>query len=129
MNTQVKKNNRQKAIFGIDDAIVGAIIGGLIAAGGSLGASAIKANADKKLAEQQRRRELQASNAENAAMAQTNETQALNYDQNNELETMKTSKLSTVDAQQSNFRCGGKRRMKRNGGNVTSDLSKLGLYI
>jgi len=42
---------------------------------------------------------------------------------------MKTNSLKTIDSQTTDFRCGGKRRMKRNGGNVTSNLSKLSLYI
>ena len=125
MKQRVKGNNRKKAIFGIDDAI----IGGIIAAIGAIASGTIGAVSASNRQKEQNRLSLLAANNENAATAQTNEQQALNYDQNNELETMKTSKLSTIDSQSGGFKCGGKRRMKRAGGNVTSDISKLGLYI
>lgn len=125
MKQRVKRNNRRKAIFGIDDAI----IGGIIAAIGAIASGTIGAVSASNRQKEQNRLSLLAANNENAATAQANEQQALNYDQNNELETMKTSKLSTIDSQPGGLKCGGKRRMKRAGGNVTSNISKLGLYI
>lgn len=125
MKQRVKRNNRKKAIFGIDDLI----LGGIIAAVGAVASAGISSASAAHRQREQNRLALLNSNNENAAIAQTNEQQAINYDQNNELETMKTSKLSTIDSQSGGFKCGGKRRMKRAGGNVTSNISKLGLYI
>ncbi len=125
MKQRVKRNNRKKAIFGIDDAI----IGGIIAAVGAIAGGTIGAVSASNRQKEANRLALLTSNNENAATAQTNEQQALNYDQTNEIETMKTNSLKTINSQTTDFKCGGKRRMKRAGGNVTSNINKLGLYI
>lgn len=133
MKQRVKQSNeRKKALFGIDDMLLIGI-GSLLAAGIGAGASIHNANQQAKLTkelnEKQQRQATLAQNQENAINAQLNQQQALNYDKNNEIETMKTSSLKTLDAQQSQFRCGGKRRMKKTGGTVTTNLNKLNRYI
>ena len=121
MKQRVKRNNRKKADFGAS-----AIIGSVIAALASVAGAGINAANNKRIAEENQRQQLMGQNAENAIMAQTNQQQALNYDKNNEIATMKTGALNTIN---SNFKCGGKRRMKKSGGCITSSISKLGLYI
>lgn len=126
MKKRIKKNNRTKALAGIDDAAIIGLIGSLIAAGGTIAGSAINAENQKQIEEAKRKAQLFANNESNAQSALANQTEALNYNQNEEILTSKTGSLSTLN---SNFCFGGKRRMKRAGGTVTSDINKFGLYI
>lgn len=131
MKQRVKKqNNRTKAVFGVDDALmIAGIVASLASAGVGVGTSIADAKRQRELADKQQRQATLAQNQENAMNAQINQQQALNYDVNNEIETLKTSSLKTLDNQESQFRCGGKKRMKKAGGTVTSNYNKLGLYI
>lgn len=134
MKQRVKQTNeRKKALFGIDDMLLIGI-GSLLAAGIGAGTSIHNANKQAKLTkelnEQQQKANTIAQNQENAMNAQLNQQQAINYNKNNEIETLKTNTLKTIDQQESQFKCGGKKRIKRNaGGNVTTDINKLNLYI
>lgn len=122
MKKVVKRNKRNKAILGL--LLPGLIMGALSAAG-----SAIQANQIKKQAEANRRQQQLMANQENAITAQINEQQAINYDKNNELETLKTNGLNTITSEQSQFRCGGKRRMKKAGGCIIDNIRGISRYI
>jgi len=130
MKQRIKRNSRKKALFGIDDAIIWPIIGSIaasaIGAGASIGGAAMNAETQKRIAEQQQRKQILANNELNAQTALANQTEALNYNQNNEIETAKTDYLSTINSQ---FRCGGKRRMKKTGGSISANVKGLGRYI
>lgn len=129
MKQRVKQSNeRKKALFGIDDMLLIGI-GSLLAAGIGAGASIHNANQQAKLTkelnEKQQRQATLAQNQENAINAQLNQQQALNYDKNNEIETMKTSSLKTLDAQQSQFKDGGEtRKLRRKYKNYTDPYAK-----
>ncbi len=122
MKKRIKRNNRTKADAG---AILG-LIGSLIAAGSTIAGTAINAENQRQIEEAKRKAQIFANNESNAQSALANQAEALNYNQNEEILTSKTGSLSTLNNQ---FRCGGVRRMKKSGGNVTSNISKLGLYI
>lgn len=129
MKRRIKQNNeRKKALFGIDDVLLIGI-GSLLAAGIGAGASIHNANQQAKLTkelnEKQQRQATLAQNQENAINAQLNQQQALNYDKNNEIETIKTSSLKTLDSQQSQFRNGGtKHILRRKYKNYTDPYAK-----
>lgn len=130
MKQKIKKSNKRcKALFGIDDAIVAAIIGGTLTAAGAIGSSIINAKNQKQLAAEQERKQLRMQNEANAIQAAANQTQALNYYNQQELESLKTGYINSLNSQSSQFKCGGKKRMKKNGGTVTSNLNKLNIYI
>lgn len=124
MKQRIKKeNNRRKADFGLT-----AIIASLIAAAGSAASSAISAETQRQLAAEQERKQLRAQNEANALQAAANQSQALNYNNQQELEGLKTGYINSLNSQSSQFKCGGKKRMKK-GGNVTSDLNYITKYI
>lgn len=126
MKKRVKKNNRTKAFAGTTAALIAGIVSSIIGAGASIGGAAINAENQKRIAEQQQRKQTLANNELNAQTASANQTEALNYNQNEEILTAKTSNLSTANSQ---FRCGGKRRMKKAGGNISANVKGLGRYI
>lgn len=129
MKQRIKKqNNRQQGLLGTA-ILIGSLLSAAIGAGTQIWAANKQAKTLREENEKQQRQATLSQNQENAINAQLNQQQALNYDKNNEIETMKTSSLKTLDSQQSQFKCGGKRRMKRNGGTVTTNLNKLNLYI
>lgn len=119
MKKRIKRNNRTKAISG---ALIGSIVSALATIGGTI----INSENQRQIEEAKRRAQIFANNESNAQSALANQTEALNYNQNNDIITAKTGSLSTLN---SNFCFGGKRRMKRAGGNVTSDINKFKLYI
>lgn len=121
MKKRIKKNKRTKADFGL-----GALIAGLIGAAGAIGGSAISASNQKAIADANRQKATFAGNADNSAIFNTNLGQAMNYNQNEEIGTLKTNNLSTIN---SGFCFGGKRRMKRCGGTISANVKGLGRYI
>lgn len=126
MKKVIKHNKRNKAFFGL---LLPGLIMGALSAAGSVAGSAIQANRLKKQAEANRRQQQLMANQENAMTAQINEQQAINYDKNNELETLKTNDLNTITSEQSQFRCGGKRRMKKVGGCIVDSIRGISRYI
>lgn len=122
MKKRIKRNNRTKAISG---AIL-SLIGTALSAAANIGINAYNAENQRQIEEAKRRAQTLANNETNAQAALANQTEALNYNQNEDILTSKTGSLSTLN---SNFCFGGKRRMKRAGGNITSNINKLGLYI
>lgn len=132
MKQRIKKDNRPKALFGALATIGGALIGAatnIITA--KKQAKLQEEQMQKEYEEQQRqqRQNILSQNLQNAINAQTNQQQALNYGIDDSIENSKLNTIKTLDVQQSQFRCGGKKRMKRNGGTVTTNLNKLNLYI
>lgn len=128
MKLRIKKeNNRKAALFGIDDAVLGLIAAG-IGAAGAIGGAAINASEQKRLAAEQERKQLRAQNEANALQAAANQSQALNYNNQQELEGLKTGYINSLNSQSSQFKCGGKKRMKK-GGNITSNLNYITKYI
>lgn len=128
MKQRIKKeNSRRKCLFGIDDALLGLIAAGISTAG-ALGGAAINASTQRRLAEEQERKQLRAQNEANALQTAANQSQALNYDNQQELEGLKTGYINSLSNQSSQFKCGGKKRMKK-GGNVTSNLNYITKYI
>lgn len=121
-----KENKRQKAELGLTAA---SIIAGIISAAAGIGGAAINSSTQKKLAEEQNKKRLLAENEANAMQLAANQTQAMNYDQNNEIETLKTGRLNTLNSETSQFKCGGRKRMKKLGGTVTSYLNNINKYI
>ena len=126
MKQRVKKNNRNKAIAGTTALLIGSIVSALASAGASIGSAAINAKNQRELAEQEERKQTLANNELNAQSAMANQAEALNYNQNEEILTAKTGSLSTINNQ---FRCGGKRRMKKAGGTISANIKGLGRYI
>ena len=122
---KVVKNNRNRALGGAVLALIGAGISAL----GGIGGAAINAANQRKIAKANQKAALLSNNLENAATAQLNEQQNLNYDVNNELETLKTGNLNTIDSLNTQFKCGGKKRMKRCGGTVVTKLNDKFRYI
>lgn len=125
MKKRIKKNKRTKALFGIDDAALGIILAGISAAG-AIGGSAISASNQRAIADANERRATFAGNADNYGIFSSNLGQAANYNQNEEIGTLKTNNLSTIN---SNFKCGGKRRMKKAGGTISANVKGLDRYI
>lgn len=121
-----KENKRQKAELGLAAA---SIIAGIISAAAGIGSAAINSSTQKKLAEEQNKKRLLAENEANAMQLAANQTQAMNYDQNNEIETLKTGRLNTLNSETSQFKCGGRKRMKKGGNTVTSYLNNINKYI
>ena len=118
---KVKRNKRNKSFLGTA-ILASAGIGALT----NLITSGISAyNQRKQFEESNRQAELQ-NKLNNAFSAQQSRTSAMNSNIADENEFNKTGVISTLN---SAMKCGGKRRMKRNGGNVTADISKFGLYI
>lgn len=120
MKQRIKRNNRRKAVFGIDDAIMIGI--------GLLGAGLTVANAENQntIADKQQRQRFLANNEINAQTFLGNQGESANYYKNNDIETARTSYLSTINNQ---FCCGGKRRMKKDGGTISANIKGFGRYI
>ena len=121
---KVVKNNRDKSLFGTL-----ALIAAGISALGGIGGAAINAVNQRKIAKANQKAALLSSNLENAAAAQLNEQQNLNYDANSELETLKTGNINTIDSLNTQFKCGGRKRMKRGGGTAVTKLNDKFRYI
>ena len=118
---KVKRNKRNKSFLGTA-ILASAGIGALT----NLITSGISAyNQRKQFEESNRQAELQ-NKLNNAFSAQQSRTSAMNSNIADENEFNKTGVISTLN---SSMKCGGKRRMKKNGGNVIADISKFGLYI
>ena len=100
MKQRIKKeNNRKKADFGLTAA--------LITLAGSLASAGINSYTQNEIAKKQRRQQLLADNQANALQAAANQSQALNYEQQNELETLKTGNINSLNSQSSQFEYGG----------------------
>lgn len=120
MKKQIKKSNRHKAIAG---AIVGAAgIGALT----NIFTSLIGANRKEELSRAQEAKENIANNANLESDARINFGQAANNRELDELALERTNNISTINNQ---FCFGGKRRMKRCGGNISANVKGLGRYI
>lgn len=115
-------NRRKKADFGAS-----AIIGAIISAVASLASAGIGASVNRKNQKETERNQTLAQNEANRAEFLNNQQQVLINDKNNEIETLKTNILPTLNEQTSQFKFGGRRFCKR-GGKV-SDLSYLKKYI
>jgi hypothetical protein len=129
MKQRVKhnRNNRQKGELGLAAA---AIIASIIGAVTGVGTAVYNNEEQKKRLAEQNRKQTIANNEANAQEFAANQSEAMNYNQNEEIATARTGTLSTLNGEQSNFKCGGKKRIRKvAGGNVTSNISKLGLYI
>lgn len=124
MKKRIKRNNRRKAVFGIDDAIMLGI--GLLGAATTIGTTAYTAENQKAIANANKQKATLAGNADNYGIFSSNLGQAANYSQNEEIGTLKTNNLSTIN---SNFKCGGKRRMKKAGGTISANVKGLDRYI
>lgn len=116
------KNNRKKGLAGTTAILISAGLSALT----NLITSGISAANQRRIAEENNRNQTLAANFQNSITAQTNEQQALNYNRDNELETIKTGTLNTIN---SNFKCGGKRRMKKAGGTISANVKGLSRYI
>ena len=125
MKQRIKRNNRKKADFGAS-TLIASIIGSILSAGATIGSAAMNAKTQKEIADRQQRQATLADNEFNAQMAMANQSEALNYNQNEEILTAKTGSLSTLNNQ---FCFGGKRRMKRAGGTVSANVKGLCRYI
>lgn len=119
-------NNREKGLLG---TLIAAGIGALA----SIGTSIYNNKQQQKRIEEQNAREdrnqLLATNQANALQAAANQGQIANYEQQNEIEALKTGTINSLSSQSSQFKCGGKKRMKKAGGTITTDLNKIKLYI
>ena len=115
-----KVNKRKKASFGIAEgiALASALIGAATGIGGAIN------NYNTRVKNQ--KNATLAGNFDNSSAFIENERQGMNYEQNNEIPLNKTNYVPTLT---SAMKCGGKKRMKRAGGTVVSDLHKIGLYI
>lgn len=121
MKQRIKKENkRKKALFGIDDLIIAGI--GLAS---TIGGAAFNASQQRKAAKEQRRLQTLMGNVDNAFQATVNEDQAYNNTQQNNLEAAKTNVIPTIN----NFKCGGRKRMKRGGSTVVGSIVKNNKYI
>ena len=122
MKQRIKQaNKRKKALFGIDDALIMAGIG----LASSIGGAAFNASQQRKAAKEQRHLQTLMGNVDNAFQATANEDQAYNATQQNNLETAKTNVIPTIN----NFKCGGRKRMKRGGSTVVGSIVKNNKYI
>ena len=117
---KVKRNKRNKALVGAILASAG--IGALT----NLITSGISAYNQRKQFEENNRQALLQDKLNNAFRAQQSRTSAMNSNIAEENEYNKTGSISTLN---SAMKCGGKKRMKRAGGTIISDLHKLSLYI
>lgn len=118
MNKRVKRSNcRQRGFLGLVTAL-GSLIG---AAAGVYGAS----NA-AKAAKRAQKDQTFASNLDRLASEQQNDMNLINDSQTSAYNDDKTKEINTIDT---NYRCGGKKRVKRCGGTVTSNIKKLSKYI
>lgn len=110
------KNKRKKAW-------VGAAIG----AAASLIGAGINAYQNYRNSQDALRAQTLANNENNAQAFIANQMQNMNYNRNEELATNKTGVLSTLN---SNFKCGGRKRMRKvSGGTIISNIEKLNKYI
>ena len=113
-------NKRKKALGG-------AVIAGIISAIASLASAGIGAGVSRRNQKEEERNQMLAQNEANHAEFLNNQQQVLVNDKNNEIETLKTNMLPTLNEQTSQFKFGGRRVCKR-GGKI-SDLSYLKKYI
>lgn len=117
---KVKRNKRNKALVGaiLASAGIGALTNLIISGIGAY-------NQNKQFEESERQNLLQ-GNVNNERTARQSRDSAMNSNIANENEYNKTGVINTLTP---TMKCGGKRRMKKNGGNVVADISKFGLYI
>lgn len=108
----VKRNKRQKAVFGIDDAIMLGI--GLLSTAVNAGTSIMNTdkeiNAQNRAQEAQRRANIFSGNAQNTSIFRSNLGQLANSEQEERSRVIPTQKPA--------FKLGG-RRCKKNGGRLT----------
>lgn len=114
-------NKRNKSFLGTA-LLIGSGIGALT----NLITSGISASNQRKQFEESNRQTLLQNKLNNIFNTQQNRHSVMNSNIADENEFNKTEVINTLS---SAMRCGGKRRMKKNGGNVTADISKFGLYI
>lgn len=131
---RIIKNNRQRAIFGIDDALFAAL---LSIAGTAISAGVSTANTEKQIAAQKeatkKAQEAQnrINNEQNALQQQANLQENLNDSNNLELETTKTGNIQTLNSQDQTFsaKMGGKRKFCKYGNNALSNIKNIGKFI
>ena len=105
-----------------------AALGTVLAIGSTLASianSIINARTQKKINENQ----TLGNNQTNSIGFLSNLKDATNADIQNELEEAKLNTINTVNNPVSQFKCGGKKRMKLGGRNVTSDINHIIKYI
>lgn len=108
-----------------------AALGTILAIGSGLASilsSAINAGTQKKINEENNKRQLFADNQTNAFNFATNLQNVTNADIQNELEEAKLNTINTINNPVSQFKCGGRKRMKLGGRNVTSDINRIIKY-
>lgn len=91
----------------------------------SIANSIINAKNQKKINENQ----MLGNNQTNSVGFLSNLNNTTNANIQNELEEAKLNTINTVNNPVSQFKCGGRKRMKLGGKNVTSDINRMTKYI
>ena len=126
MKQRIKRNNRRKADFGIGAAI--SLLSALLGTAATVGTSAMAADQQRQIADKQSRQGFLSSNMSSSYADAANQSENMNYNRANEIETARTSVLPTLNTT-SQFRCGGNKRMKKAGGSISANVKGLGRYI
>lgn len=123
MKQRVKhnQNNRRKGELGLAAA---AIIGAIISAATTVGTTIYSNEEQKKRLAEQNRKQTMANNEANAQAFAANQSEAMNYNQNEEIATARTGTLSTLNGEQSNFKYGGNKKLRRKYKNYTDPYAK-----
>lgn len=101
-------NKRKKALGG-------AVIAGIISAIASLASAGIGAGVSRRNQKETEKNQTLAQNEANRTEFLNNQQQLFVNSKNNEIETLKTNMLPTLNEQTSQFKCGGRKRMKIGG--------------
>lgn len=118
MKQKVKKNSRQKAI-----------LGAIINAGVGLLTNYLNGKAQDEINENNKKHGIFSDNFSRSIESTNDATQAFNANRAQEIQNSKTDSINTMYSG-TGFKLGGcKKRMKVNGGTITSNINKLSKYI